>query len=63
MATNSLNCPLCESFASPSMKCIIRHIGLVHSDEIDFRVTCGVSGCLRTYYKFNLFKKQRNICM
>ena len=57
MATNSHNCPLCESFASTSMKGIVRHIGLVHSHELDFRVTCGVSGCLRTYYKFNSFKK------
>ena len=57
MATNSEHCPLCESFAAPSMKGVVRHIGLVHSHEFGFRVTCGVGGCTRSYTKFSSYKK------
>ena len=61
MATNSEHCPLCESFAAPSMKGVVRHIGLVHSHEFGFRVTCGVGGCTRSYTKFSSYKKHMYI--
>ena len=57
MAQNSEPCPLCESFAAPHMKGVVRHIGLVHSHEFAFRVTCGVGGCTRTYTRFSSYKK------
>ena len=57
MSTNSEHCPLCESFAAPSMKGVVRHIGLVYSHEYGFRVTCGVGGCTRSYTKFSSYKK------
>ena len=39
------------------MKGVIRHIGLVHSNEFGFRVTCGVGGCIRSYTNFSSYKK------
>ena len=51
------NCPLCDSFAATNVKGVVRHIGLVHSHEPGFRITCGVGGCMRTYTKFNSYKK------
>ena len=39
------------------MKGDVRHIGLVHSHEFAFRVTCGVGGCTRTYTRFSSYKK------
>ena len=60
MAANTItinNCPLCESFASPSMKGVVRHIGLVHAHEPGFRITCGVRECSRAYTNFSSYKK------
>ena len=57
MMASSRNCPLCESFAAPHMKGVVRHIGLVHSHEARFRVTCGIGGCTRTYSNFSSYKK------
>ena len=53
----SEHCPLCESFAAPHMKGVVRHIGLMHSHESGFRVTCGVGGCTCLYTKFSSYKK------
>ena len=50
-------CPLCDSFAAPSLKRVVRHIGIVHAHEAGFHVTCGVDGCTKTYRKFVSYKK------
>lgn len=50
-------CPLCDSFAAPTLKGVVRHIGVIHSLEPGFRVTCGVEGCTRSYTKFVSYKK------
>lgn len=50
-------CPLCDSFAAPNLKGVVRHIGVVHAHEAGFRVTCGVDGCTKTYRKFVSYKK------
>ena len=57
MMASTSNCPLCESFAAPNIKGVVRHIGLVHAHEASFRITCGVDGCTRTYRKFFSYKK------
>ena len=54
---SSKNCPLCETFAAPHLKGVIRHVGLVHSHEANFRVTCGIEGCTRAYRNFSSYKK------
>ena len=51
------NCPFCETFAAPHLKGVIRHIGLVHSHEANFRITCGIDGCTRTYRIFDSYRK------
>ena len=61
MATNSEHCSLCESFTAPHMKGVVRHIGLVHSHEFGFRITCAVGGCTRSYTKFSSYKKHMYI--
>lgn len=62
----SWSCPLCEFFAYRTLKGVVRHIGAVHSYEASFHITCGVSGCPRTYrsffsYKKHMFLKHRDI--
>ena len=51
------SCTICHKFASPTLKCVMRHIGSVHSHEPYFKVTCGISGCPRTYVNFRSFQK------
>ena len=50
-------CPLFDSFAAPTLKGVVCHIGVVHSLEPGFRVTCGVDGCTKSYVKFVSYKK------
>ena len=51
------NCPLCIYFAAPTMKQIVRHIGAVHSHRAGFRISCGISGCPRTYKRFHSYRQ------
>jgi hypothetical protein len=39
------------------MKGLIRHIGVVHSQQPNFHIVCGISGCPRTYNNFLSYKK------
>ena len=39
------------------MQGVLRHIGSVHSHEADFKLTCGIDGCPRTYSNFRSFQK------
>lgn len=50
-------CTICRRFAYPNLQGVIRHIGSVHSHEPDFKVTCGIGGCPRTYLNFRSFQK------
>ena len=50
-------CTICRSYASPNPRGVLRHIGSVHSYEPDFKVTCGIGGCPRTYVNFRSFQK------
>lgn len=59
-------CPLCNFFATHSVKGVIRHIGSVHSHEANFSITCGLQSCPRSYvnfhsYKRHVYKKHRDI--
>ena len=51
------NCPLCYSFAAPTLKAVVRHVGAVHSHDAVFRVCCGLQGCPRTFRTFHAYKK------
>ena len=50
-------CSLCHSFASPNFEAVLRHIGSIHSFEPNFRITCGVDGCPRTYTSYRSYRK------
>ena len=39
----------CLVHPAPHLKGVVRHIGLVHSQEPGFRVTCGICGCAPSY--------------
>ena len=59
MSTRSTRfvCPICYRFASFRFKVVLRHLGQVHAHQPNFHVSCGISGCPRTYEKFAAFKK------
>lgn len=52
-----VKCWLCASFAAPTLKAVIRHIGVVHARDPNFHVKCGIQGCIRTYKNYSSFKK------
>lgn len=54
---SSWTCPLCHFFASASLKGVVRHVGSVHAHDAFFQITCGISGCPRTYKNFHSYKK------
>ena len=48
---------MCNKFTAVDLRAVLRHIGSVHSFEPGFLITCGVSGCARTYHNFRSFQK------
>lgn len=52
-----VECWICHSFAAPSLKAIIRHIGSVHSNDPNFNVCCGIQGCSRRYKNYHSFRR------
>lgn len=50
-------CSLCNEFTATSMRSVLRHIGLIHSHEPNFSLTCGIHGCPRTYRNYDSFRK------
>ena len=50
-------CKICNNFASRYYSKVLRHIGLVHSFDPGFTITCGVDGCPKTFTKYNSFRK------
>ena len=57
MSMMRFSCNVCHRFASPNLKGVMRHIGSVHSFEPGFNVTCGISGCARSYQNFRSFQR------
>ena len=51
------SCAICHRFAAASLDSVLRHVGSVHSFEPGFHITCGVSGCARTYQNYRSFQK------
>ncbi len=45
-------CPLC-SFEAPSVQVILSHLRLVHSNDPQFLVSCGLNGCATTSKSFS----------
>ena len=53
-------CPLCPHERTANLHfnrtTWLKHIQLCHAHQPGFRITCGVSGCQRTYTNFGTFK-------
>ena len=47
-------CPMC-SFEAATVRIILSHLRIVHSNDSRFNVTCGVDGCSRTFRTFSAF--------
>ena len=50
-------CVICNHFCATSMTRVFKHIGLVHSHEPNFHLSCGIQGCPRTYQNYYSFRK------
>lgn len=48
-------CQLC-TFISPNLRYLLKHIRQVHAHEPGFHLTCGFSGCPRTFRTFEVFR-------
>ena len=56
-ATRSIfTCRMCNVFSTMTLT-HYDFIGAVHSHYANFRITCGVSGCVRTYQNYHSFQK------
>ena len=53
----SFKCPICGHFRALSLKAILTHCNIVHGNDINFQVTCGVDGCPAKFFKYNSFYK------
>lgn len=56
--------PICYRAAYTTMKGVLRHVGLIHSQDANFHVVCGIEGCCRIYtnylsYKKHMYRKHR----
>lgn len=59
MATTAaeLVCPLCtHQHLQFNLTSWLKHIKLIHSHQAGFSITCGISGCQRTFTKFRTFE-------
>ena len=48
-------CQICE-FVAPNLKFLLKHIRQVHADRPGFHITCLLSGCQRTFRKFEVYR-------
>lgn len=55
---DTITCKLCSttSHLRSQMKEYLQHINLFHAHQPDFKITCGISGCHRTYTNFRTFR-------
>jgi len=50
------SCPICGTVDAPSIQKLLQHIGLKHRYDPRFSITCGLSGCPKTYLNFFTFR-------
>ena len=50
-------CSIRKHFYSVNYSSVLRHIGVVHSHEANFSLTCGVNGCIRNFHNNYSFRK------
>ena len=50
-------CNCCDTFQCVSLRILLRHVNVVHSQELNFKVRCGINGCPTYFQKYNSFYK------
>ena len=50
-------CSRCDEFQSLILRNLLKYYNIIHSNEPNFNVTCGVGGCPATFAKYNSFYK------
>ena len=48
-------CQLCD-FVAPTLTYLLKHIRQVHAHQPGFKITCGLSGCQRTFKSFAVYR-------
>ena len=51
------SCSICKQFSSINTSGVLRYIGVVHSHEANFYLTCGIDWCPRNYHNYHSFRK------
>lgn len=46
-------CVICFVFVGLTLRCLLSHINSAHSRSPDFRVVCGIDGCVKEYHVYN----------
>ena len=54
MALTIQRCPLC-GFLSPSLQLHVSHFRMVHSNDPNFSVTCGIDSCVELFRSFSAY--------
>ena len=50
---NNWRCTICLVFFALTLKELVRHISIMHANQPNFRVVCGVNNCPQQYQKMN----------
>jgi len=53
---NVLTCPRC-TLKAVNLRYLIRHIGIRHSQERNFSITCGIDGCRKFFKLYESFRR------
>ena len=53
---NMFSCPNCAISQFPTLRKLLRHIRLSHSDQENFRIACNLQGCSRTFQSLRTFE-------
>ena len=59
-------CPVCSKFEGSHLGHLLSHIGVKHSSDLQFFITCGLDNCPQTYSDFgsfrsHVYRKHRNL--
>ena len=55
--TARFHCPLCPFFGADRFDSVLRHIGITHSFDSGFSITCGIDGCQSTYRNLKSYRR------
>lgn len=68
-STSKFLCPLCSNVAHLTLdfKGLLKHLSLFHAHHPDFKVPCGIDGCLRQFTNLRTYQNHmssvHNCCM